>query len=334
MNISGLKINVEKTKAIKFGLIGDGRMNICQDLNLIWTSEFTSLGINYNILELKNITELNLEPTILEMEKLNSIWKCRNLTLIGKITIIKTLMISKIIHILLSLPKPSEESFKRIENVFCKFLWKEKPPKFKISTLENLTADGGLQFPDIRKIDMFMKASWIKRIYKADGGWSATPIAYGLDKIYDYGDIFLQKKLCIPNVFWKNVFQSVQYIYMHSNIRGLEHLLSMPLWYNTKIINEKHQSWVDKGLLTTGDLIDGDGDIFTMEYIRGDLGLRCDFLLYNRLKLRIQRFVGNNRISPEDNIRPRLPFILYIAEVSSKGNKNTYFNPSNKATMD
>ena len=116
---------------------------------------------------------------------------------------------------------------------------------------------------------------------------------------------------------------------MHSNIRGLEHLLSMPLWYNTKIINEKHQSWVDKGLLTTGDLIDADGDIFTMEYIRGDLGLRCDFLLYNRLKLRIQRFVGNNRISPEDNIRPRLPFILYIAEVSSKGNKNTYFNASN-----
>ena len=102
-------------------------------------------------------------------------------------------MISKIVHILLSLPKPSEESFKRIENVFRKFLWYEKPPKFKIPTLENLTADGGLQFPDIREIDMVMKASWIKRVYTADGGWSATPIAYGLDEIYDYGDIFLQK---------------------------------------------------------------------------------------------------------------------------------------------
>ena len=84
-----------------------------------------------------------------------------------------------------------------------------------------------------------------------------------------------------------------------------------------------------QGLLTVGDLIDADGDIFTMEYIRGGLGLRCDFLLYNRWKLRIQRILGDNRISPEDNIRPRLPFILYIAEVSSKGNKNTYFNASN-----
>ena len=332
-HISGLKINVEKTKAIKFGMPRDGRINICQDLNLIWTSEFISLGINYNILELENITELNLEPKILEMEKLTSIWRCRNLTLIGKITIIKTLMISKIIHILLSLPKPSEESFIRIENAFKKFLWNEKPPKFKISTLENLTADGGLHFPDIRKIDTVMKASWIKRIYKADGGWSSTPIAYGLDKIYDYGDIFIQKKAGIPNIFWRNVIQSVQYLYMYSNVRGLEHLLSMPLWYNSKMINEKHQSWVDKGLLTIGDLLDDDGDMFTIEYIRGDLGLRCDFLLYNRLKIRIHQVLGNNLISSADNVRPRLPYILYIAETNSKGNKNTYYNVTNTGNM-
>ena len=40
---------------------------------------------------------------------------------------------------------------------------------------------------------MIMKASWIKRIYKSDNGWAATPLFYGLNMIYDYGDIFLQK---------------------------------------------------------------------------------------------------------------------------------------------
>ena len=120
---------------------------------------------------------------------------------------------------------------------------------------------------------------------------------------------------------------------MHSNIRGLEHLLSMPLWYNSKIINEKHQSWVDKGLLTIGDLLDDDGDMFTIEYIRGDLGLQCDFLLYNRLKIRIHQVMGNNLISTADNVRPRLPYILYIAETNSKGNKNTYYNVTNTGNM-
>ena len=68
---------------------------------------------------------------------------------------------------------------------------------------------------------------------------------------------------------------------------------------------------------------------YTLQMMRDDLGLRCDFLLYNRLKVRILQIVGNNRTSTEDNIRPRLPFILYIAEISSKENKNTYFNVPN-----
>ena len=62
--ISGLKINVEKTKAIKFGVTGDSRMTLCDDLNLIWTHEFKSLGIDYNISDLSHITELNLESKI------------------------------------------------------------------------------------------------------------------------------------------------------------------------------------------------------------------------------------------------------------------------------
>ena len=66
--ISGLKTNVEKTKAIKFGGIGDSRMTLCGDMDLIWTHEFTSLVINYNTLDLNQITELNLKPKILEME--------------------------------------------------------------------------------------------------------------------------------------------------------------------------------------------------------------------------------------------------------------------------
>ena len=71
--ISGLKINVEKTKAIKFGVTGDSGVNICDDLELIWTKEFTSLGINYNIDKLKTITDLNIEPNISEMDNLVSI---------------------------------------------------------------------------------------------------------------------------------------------------------------------------------------------------------------------------------------------------------------------
>ena len=89
--------------------------------------EFTSLGINYSINELNKITDLNLESKILEMEKLSSVWRSRNLTLFGKITIIKNLMIYKVIHILLSLPRPSEESFKKLKMSLYIFYGMVKP---------------------------------------------------------------------------------------------------------------------------------------------------------------------------------------------------------------
>ena len=47
--ISGLKINVDKTKVIKFGKERDSRDILCEDTKLIWTTEITSLGINYDI---------------------------------------------------------------------------------------------------------------------------------------------------------------------------------------------------------------------------------------------------------------------------------------------
>ena len=49
--ISGLKINIEKTKIIKIGVWGDSRINYCKERNLIWTAKFTSLG---NIFDINN----------------------------------------------------------------------------------------------------------------------------------------------------------------------------------------------------------------------------------------------------------------------------------------
>ena len=157
----------------------------------------------------------------------------------------------------------------------------------------------------------------------------SNSIILWVEYVYNYGDIFLQKKQTIGNKFWNDVVQSVFSVDTNATVRSLENLLAMPLWYNTKIISEKIQSWVDRGILTNGDIKYAEGHIFTIEYIKNDLQLNCDFLMYNRLKKRVQLILGNNQISQNDYIRPRLPFILYIIEAGGKGNKNTYFNSQN-----
>ena len=66
--VSGLKLNVDKTKVVKFGGERDSSDIICSDLNLIWTNKFTSLGISYDVTDLDNVIKLNMEPKTLEIE--------------------------------------------------------------------------------------------------------------------------------------------------------------------------------------------------------------------------------------------------------------------------
>ena len=48
-NISGLKINIEKTKAVWIGSLKDKRDGICQYLDITWESEtFTLLGVTFS----------------------------------------------------------------------------------------------------------------------------------------------------------------------------------------------------------------------------------------------------------------------------------------------
>ena len=53
---SGLKINISKTKVIRIGKIRETDRRYCKENNLDWVTKFTALGINYDILQLDNIT--------------------------------------------------------------------------------------------------------------------------------------------------------------------------------------------------------------------------------------------------------------------------------------
>ena len=328
--ISGLKINVDKTKVVKFGHKRDSSDNICPDLKLIWTEKFSSLGIDYDVSNLTNITDLNIEPKLLEIEKLIRIWQLRNLTLIGKITIIKSLLISKFIHILLSLPSPTDALFNKIDSIFDLFLWNGSTPKYRKQILENMIEDGGLQYPNIRHIDATMKVSWFKRLYKSTVGWASLPNALGLDSIYVYGDLYQKKLLTyIDNAFWKDTIKALLLVNKHQPFHGIEALLTTPIWYNSRVITGIESKWVEKGLRTIGDLIGEDGVIMSREDIQARWNIECNFLLHFKLKQKIDTICYNQRDAFPKQF-PQMSHILYTTEICNKGNKNIYYNSLDK----
>ena len=107
---SGLCINVDKTKVIWIGSETNSEQIFCEELNqCLDNSKFTVLGVKFTK-NLREITEMNYLPKIEEMKKLFLNWSKRILTLIGKITVIKSLALSKINHLILSLSKLQKKS--------------------------------------------------------------------------------------------------------------------------------------------------------------------------------------------------------------------------------
>jgi hypothetical protein len=68
-------------------------------------------------------------------------WSKIILTPYGKITVIKTLAISKINHLL---PNPSNEIIKVLESLFFNFLWNNSRDKIKREVIIKPISEGGL----------------------------------------------------------------------------------------------------------------------------------------------------------------------------------------------
>ena len=100
------------------------------------------------------------------------------LTLGGKITIFKSLAISKIVHlaIITKVPKTVVEELMEIQKNFS---WDNKKVKIEQNTLCNNYRDGGLKSVDIEHKIASLKCSWVKRLYTENfHEWKIIPLQY------------------------------------------------------------------------------------------------------------------------------------------------------------
>ena len=128
-----------------------------------------------------DIIEENHKYRLEELEKILTRWKCRNLSLYGKATVIKSLATSKLNYTIASLATP-QWFVDKAQSMIFEFLWDGKPPKIKNSVITNLVEkdhqkiknsvitnlveNGGLRIPVIECIVKAQKAAWINRIIR------------------------------------------------------------------------------------------------------------------------------------------------------------------------
>ena len=165
-------MNKEKTKVIWIGRKKFSKDKLEVNCNLEWGSTvFDLLGLKFSV-NLKEMLDLNFDRAISQIENIFRHWNKRYLTPMGKITVIKTFAISKIIHLLATLPNPSEIVVKKINQLMFKFLWDNKPEKISRKQITQSYTQGGLNMINLEYFIESLKISWIRRLLKtSDSSW-------------------------------------------------------------------------------------------------------------------------------------------------------------------
>ena len=158
-------------------------------------------------------SNLNWWPKLDNTEKILSCWKRRHLTLFGKITIIKSLIVPKIFYPLYFLDAPSEY-IRNCEIIFYKFIW-GKQDLIKRKTLIASISEGGLKMMDIASQISTCRARWIHKIINSSVDWGF----FGKTYIEQFGpnQLILRSNFCdqkyLPDItnillFYQNVILS------------------------------------------------------------------------------------------------------------------------------
>ena len=160
--ISGLRLNLEKTKAMWLGK-WSGKKN--KPLQLKWVSSPTRiLGIYFSYDE-KGNNEMNFNLKINKLQTNLDIWKSRDLTLFGKVMIIKALGVSSLIYSASNINVP-KDIISNVKGRLFRFMWKNKRDKIRREGLYQDYEKGGLRMTDTETMIKALRLAWIPRLIR------------------------------------------------------------------------------------------------------------------------------------------------------------------------
>ena len=305
---AGLRLNKAKTEAMWVGK----NINNCQTpLNIKWVKQVHSLGIYYSY-EGDYVMQKNFMDRAKEFKQILDMWRQRDLSLIGKITILKSLAFSKIIYQcgVLTIPPKYVET---INELAYAFVWNNKPNKIKKDTLIADYSQGGLKMLDISSFLKAQKVMWVKRLLTPDkASWKALPSLYlesqlGLD-IFKCRATCTEKPAGFPGFYWQVLqawFETKELIKLDLTPYNIR---KECIWLNKKITTKKKvlfwNDWHMSGINIIHDIINEEGKFLTVKEIDQKFDMKCNFLKYNKLKESIpqewRKILKTQRIAKDD----------------------------------
>jgi hypothetical protein len=219
-------------------------------------------------------------------------WLQRDLSLIGKITILKSLAFSKIIY-QCGVITPPPTFIEHIKDLAYRFVWHNKPDKIKRDTLIADYAKGGLKMLDIESFITAQKTMWVKRFLTTpDASWKAIlnlnlQDLLGKDTLKCTMDCS-EKPIEFSNFYWLAIRAWFDIKKITNTITDAMDVRREFLWLNENIkVNNKQikwDLWHSKGINQIHDIVNNKGEFLSATEINNKFGLTCNVMTYNKLK--------------------------------------------------
>ena len=301
---SGLKVNKRKSEVLWLGL---NRFRTNSEFGYTCTRKIKILGIFFSNDKNASQIEDNWKGRILNMKRLVNQWEKRNLSIFGKLLIIKTFLLSQLVYFMQAFVLP-DSILSEVNTILFRFLWKKKNcnkrafEKIKRTIMCSEIEEGGIKMIDIRTMQLSFILKWAVNIFTVKDKDKSTFIATQMYACFGQkGECFYSNVRSkefegldeIQSEFWKLVLKT----WLDNNTN---HHRTTLLWNNKDIIYMgkglylKH--WLNGGFVNVSDVVLSDG-IITYEDVCNRLGNSPSrFLEYVTVVNAVKRFnkiIGN-----------------------------------------
>ena len=317
---------------------------MCKDLNLTWGSTFKLLGINFDS-DLAYMDN-NFYKKLQEIRNIYKNWKYRYLTPMGKITVIKSLALSKLSDVAMVCPHLKANILKELNSLSFQFLWNNKPDRIKRSEAVLPIEKGGLGMVDIDRFWQSLKLSWIRRLLNTKCVWEKILSlnllynGYELSDLWTAGPAMLSEiSSKISNEFWKETFQAVGYISTKNQSLFPQNFLNFNIFNNdlfsingNYLCRKQFNTLWSRKLVLAGDYYDlslNPPKLLSKQEFNKVHNIEIDFLSYHRITKAMEaaKIVLNQKTFSEnlsDYQMPRLPALARLCTLQAKGCQSFY----------
>jgi hypothetical protein len=225
----------------------------------------------------------NWEAKFSKCENIIRSWMGRDLTMIGRITLVKSFLAPQFLYLMQSVFLP-QQIIDRINTLFFKYIWskghmyKESDlrtvkERVKRKTLVKSYQDQGLNMIDMNHFQIAFACKWISNLESDNSAsWKRIPL-YHYSQILPGLNIFkcnvpFKEVRGIPKYF-PNFYKKILVIWLDNNCyldRLQNTITSAQLLWNNKLIAYRNnplyvKRWINAGILFVSDFLDERGNI-------------------------------------------------------------------------